>query len=139
MFSFVVYDDLEDETVFPINGSQIDKYSGDGAITIYIWNSFEPLTPEDLFRYHTVMLNLAHLCNTDPDNPDRGYHITRTDQDRWEFWLQDQILDVRQSYIWEEITGYQKNKRPIITTTSYVPQTGLVNLSYKIVLIKNTK
>ncbi len=133
LFSFRIDADLEDEMLFP-KGSRI-KYTGPGAITIYIWNSFEALTVADPYPYHTVTLHLANLCS----DGDKGYYITRINDSEWELNLEDQVLDIRQSYSWEEVTGIGKNKRPIITRTSYVPHEGLINLSYRFVIVKNPK
>ena len=133
-FRFVIAGDLENEAIFPIGGAP-QKYTGAGSLTIFIWNSFDCLIPGEEFPYHSVKLHLASLCNEEP----RGYYITRTAEDKWEFWLKNEILEIIQSYCYSEVTGYAKNKRPIVTTKSYEPQSGLVNLSYKIVLIKNPK
>ena len=133
LFSFRIDADLEDETLFP--KSQRVKYLGLGSITIYIWNSFEAITLYDPFPYHTVTMNLAHMCN----DGEQGYYITRLDDNKWELNLVGQTLEIRQNYQYEEVTGTDKRNRPIITRTAYVPQSGLVDLSYKFVIIKNPK
>jgi hypothetical protein len=133
-FRFVIADDLENEAIFPIGGDP-QKYTGGRTLYIYLWNSFDCLIDGEPFPYHSVMLHLADWCNEDT----RGYYIMRKTENTWEFWLEGQILEVIQSYCYSAVTGEAKNKKPIVTTTYWEPQSGLVNLSYKIDLIKNPK
>ena len=82
-----------------------------------------------------MTLHLANMCS----EGDNGYYITRVDNDTWELNLEGQVLEVTQSYIWEEVTGTTKNKRPIIERTSYVPQSGLAGIDYRFVIVRNPK
>jgi len=133
MFRFRIDADLDDETLFP-PGQRV-KYMGSGAITIYLWNSFEPLTADDPFPYHTVTVHLAHMCT----DGDKGYYITKLDDGTWELNLEGQTFDITQSYTWKEVTGIGKNKKPIISITSYAPQSGLADVACKFIIIKNPK
>ncbi len=130
LFYFVVDADIEDRAMFPI-GMTV-PWTGGGAVTIYIWNSFDPLSFTDPQPYESITASLKNLCVESP----KGYWITRVDANTWDITIEQQVFDLTQHYSWAS-TSTGRNGKPVTTITSYQPLAGKGELSYKIRLIKN--
>jgi hypothetical protein len=130
LFYFVFNADIEDPVAFP--PGQTFSWTGGGASTIYLWNSFDPLFQLDLQPYESVTASLKNLCSEAP----KGIWITRNDANTWDIRVEQQIYDFSQHYSWATTTT-GKNGRPTTTVTSYQPLTGKGELSFMLQLIKN--
>jgi hypothetical protein len=130
LFYLVFNADIENTNVFPIGDTV--SWMGGGASTIYIWNSFAPLSPSDPQPYESVTASLKNLCAEAP----KGIWVTRPDANTWDINIEQQVYDFTQHYSWATTTT-GKNGRTTTTVTSYQPLAGKGELSYKIRLIKN--
>jgi hypothetical protein len=130
LFYFVIGADLEDLSTFPLGVDT--KWTGSGAVTVYIWNAFDPLSSTDPEPYESVTANLRSPCS----DGDRGYWIKRVDANTWEIRVEQQVFSLTQFYSWED-TIIGKKGKPSYVITSYQPLAGEGELTYKIRLIKN--
>jgi len=130
LFYFVVDAYIEDPSLFPI-GTPI-SWTGGGAVTVYLWNAFDPLSKDDPEPYESITASLKGLCTDYP----KGYWITRLDDKTWEITIEQQVFNLAQFYDWES-TSTGRNGKPVRTITYYQPLAGKGELSYKIRLIKN--
>lgn len=130
LFNFWVGADIEDLSRFP-HGQEV-QWTGSGAFTINIWNSFEPISLSDPEPYHTVV---ASLAGGDNDYP-QGFFITRTGTNTWEFRIEQKLFTLSQAYSWAE-TVIGRNGKPTTKITSWQPLRGEGPLSFKLRLVKN--
>jgi|GEM_PF-5238307 len=132
VFGLQVGENLE---AFPI-GQEI-LFTGDLGVWIDIWNWTHcgNLRPIPALNYPTVLMNMARR---DFDGG-RGFFVTRTSANTWEFRVEEQPFGFRTAYCFDEIETIAKGKKTYDTSVrhNYEPLTGEIRLSYKIVLIKN--
>jgi hypothetical protein len=131
LFNFWVDADIDDLSRFPLIGEEI-QWTGSGAFTINIWNSFEPISSQDPEPYHTVVARL----NGGDNDPPRGFFIRRISDNTWEFRIEQKSFAFSQVYSWAE-TVVGRNGKPSTIVTQYQPLTGEGDLSLKLRLIKN--
>src|SRR5512141_2150841 len=117
LFYFVVDADIEDTSLFPV-GSPV-QWTGGGAVTIYFWNAFDPLSATDPEPYESVTASLKELCIDYP----KGYWITRVDDKTWEIMIEQQVFDMAQFYSWV-ITSVGRNGKTYRTIANYEPLSG---------------
>jgi len=131
MFSFDIYEDLEDRSLYPI-GQRI-CYSGNAAVKFYVWNSFECDTPDRTEPwYHTVSGRITNPIG----EGEAGLFIYWLDENSLRIEVVQQNFQISESYCYEYNIGDKKRPQDFIHE-SYVPFTGIANLSYTMDFIRN--
>lgn len=130
LFYFWIEGDIEDPARYPL-GSEV-QLTGNGAFTINIWNDFDPIFPDDPEPYQTVVARLVGGDN----EPPRGFFVTRSSSNSWEFRVEQKMFDFSQAYHWAE-TVIGRNGKPTTVVTGYKPLTGQGELSFALRLFKN--
>jgi hypothetical protein len=131
MIMFDIYNDIEDETLFPI-GIPV-TYTGPSAIAFYIWNNTECDNPDRTEPwYHTVSGRITY--------PPDGFIITRLNENTWRLEVFQLDFPVTESYCYEEPgEPIGKSGKYQLIHESFSPFTGVANLSFALEIIKNNQ
>jgi hypothetical protein len=131
MIMFDIYNDIEDETLFPI-GIPV-TYTGPSAIAFYIWNNTECDNPDRTEPwYHTVSGRITY--------PPDGFIITRLNENTWRLEVFQLDFPITESYCYEEPgEPIGKSGKYQLIHESFSPFTGVANLSFALEIIKNNQ